>query len=173
MTRLIAAVAMGHPALPFGLVAILAVFAIDQCTKQLVIAALSRGNVLSLTSFFDLRLSFNEGVSFGMFADRFAGLPIILAGITLAIIILLALVLIRSHTRWEAIALGTIIGGALGNVLDRLRIGAVVDFLDFHLWHYHWLAFNLADAAIIIGIAMLVLTSFARPAGGQPTSPVS
>ncbi len=82
-----------------------------------------------------------------------------LAGITLAVTALLVILLMRSATRLEAMALGLIIGGALGNVVDRLRIGAVVDFLDIHAWDFHWPAFNLADSAIAIGAISLAATA--------------
>ncbi len=143
----------------FGLAAILVAFTLDQATKPMALAELGRGDVQSVLPFFDLRLSFNQGVSFSMFAQVFAGRPFALAGITLAIIALLTFLLIRSSTRWEAVALGAMIGGALGNVCDRLRIGAVVDFLDFHIWDLHWPAFNLADSAIVVGVAILVLVA--------------
>ncbi len=140
-----------------GLLAAVLAFAIDQVTKQVALAALSRGEVQPVMPFFDLRVSFNEGVSFGMFAQVFAGRPVALAAITLAVVVLLALLLVRTSTRPEAVALGAAIGGALGNIVDRLRLGAVVDFLDFHFLGYHWPAFNLADAAIVGGLGVLVL----------------
>lgn len=144
----------------FGLAAIIVAFTLDQATKLMALATLERGGVQSVLPFFDLRLSFNQGVSFSMFAETFTGRPLLLAGITLAMVALLAFLLIRSTARWEAIAFGLIIGGALGNVLDRLRLGAVVDFLDFHFWDYHWPAFNLADAAIVVGVAVLLAITF-------------
>src|SRR3546814_15292846 len=72
------------------------------------------------------------------------------------IIVLLAVWLWRTRTRPQALALGAVAGGALSNVFDRVRIGAVVDYLDFHAWDYHWPTFNLADAAIVCGVALLV-----------------
>ncbi len=175
MTSIIVTSATRRLAELFGLAAILVAFTLDQVTKQMALAALGRGDVQSvLPFFFDLRLSFNEGVSFSMFAQTFAGRPLALAGISLAMVALLMFLLSRSSTRREVVALGVIIGGALGNVLDRLRMGAVVDFLDFHVWGYHWPAFNLADAAIVAGVAVLVLTSLAQlwtPAGKLPTRP--
>ncbi len=140
----------------FGLAAILIAFVLDQATKLMALAALERGSVQFVLPFFDLRLSFNQGVSFSMFAETFAGRPLLLAGITLVIVALFGFLLIRSTTRWEAAAFGLIIGGALGNALDRIRVGAVVDFLDFHVWDYHWPAFNLADAAIAVGVMVLL-----------------
>ncbi len=142
-----------------GLVAILGAFALDQATKVLALAALGRGDVYAVVPFFNLRLSFNQGISFSLFTETFTDRPLMLAGIGLALTALLGVLLMRSTTRIEAMALGLMIGGALGNVLDRLRIGGVVDFLDFHVWGFHWPAFNLADSAIVIGATALVATN--------------
>ena len=144
----------------FGLAAILIAFVLDQATKLMALAALERGSVQFVLPFFDLRLSFNQGVSFSMFAETFAGRPLLLSGITLVIVALFGFLLIRSTTRWEAAAFGLIIGGALGNALDRIRVGAVVDFLDFHVWDYHWPAFNLADTAIAVGVILLLAITY-------------
>ncbi|WBT38024.1 signal peptidase II [Hyphomicrobium sp. DMF-1] len=151
----------------FGLAAITVAFVFDQATKLMALATLERGNAQSVLPFFDLRLSFNQGISFSMFAETFAGRPTLLAGITLVIVALFAILLIRSTVRWEAIAFGLIIGGALGNALDRVRLGAVVDFLDFHVRDYHWPAFNFADAAIVVGVMVLLVTSFGNFADNQ------
>ena len=140
----------------FGLAAITVASVFDQATKLMALATLERGSAQPVLPFFDLRLSFNQGVSFSMFAETFAGRPLLLAGITLVIVALFAFLLIRSTARWEAIALGLIIGGALGNALDRIRLGAVVDFLDFHVSGWHWPAFNLADTAIAVGVMLLL-----------------
>ncbi|WP_020084827.1 signal peptidase II [Hyphomicrobium zavarzinii] len=150
-----------------GLLAILGAFLLDQATKLWALAALGRGEVFAVLPVFNLRLSFNEGISFSLFTETFTGRPLMLAGITLLMTALLGLLLVRSTTRLEAVALGLIIGGALGNVLDRLRIGAVVDFLDFHVWGFHWPAFNLADSAIVIGAMALVASTFIGNRPGQ------
>lgn len=148
-----------HAARLSGLAAILGAFALDQATKLLALAELRPGDVYAVLPNFNLRLSFNQGISFSLFTETFADRPLMLAGVSLAIAALLGVLLVRSATRSEGVALGLIIGGALGNVLDRLRIGAVVDFLDFHAWGFHWPAFNLADSAIVIGVTVLVVTS--------------
>lgn len=142
-----------------GLVAIFGAFALDQATKLWALTALGR-DVYAVLPIFNLRLSFNQGISFSLFNETFTDRPLMLAGITLAMTALLGVLLVRSVTRLEAVALGLIIGGALGNVLDRLRIGAVVDFLDFHARGFHWPAFNLADSAIVIGAIALIATTF-------------
>lgn len=152
-----------------GAAAIFVALALDQATKLSALAALGRGDVHAVLPIFNLRLSFNEGISFSLFTETFTDRPVMLAGITLTITALLGILLVRSATRLEAVALGLIIGGALGNVFDRLRIGAVVDFLDFHVWGFHWPAFNLADSAIVIGAMALLATTLIgnRP---DPTS---
>lgn len=151
----------GNPRL-IGLAAAAFAFALDQTVKQIVLGALAPSVPLPVTPFFTLHLSFNAGVSFGMFADWFTGRPLSLAAITLAIALLLSVWLWRTTMRLQALALGAIIGGAAGNIADRLRIGAVVDYLDLHAADYHWPAFNLADAAIATGVAILLLGEFVR-----------
>lgn len=142
-----------------GVAAILCAVVLDQATKLSALAALGRSDVYAVLPMFNLRLSFNQGISFSLFTETFTDRPVMLAGITLAITALLGILLVRSTTRLEGVALGLIIGGALGNVFDRLRIGAVVDFLDFHVWGFHWPAFNLADSAIVIGAMALIATT--------------
>lgn len=147
-----------------GLAGIGAALIADQATKLMALAALEPGSVQFILPFFNLRLSFNPGISFSLFAQTFVDRPWLLAAITLFMAGLLTILLIRSASRTEAAALGLIIGGALGNAADRFRLGAVVDFLDLHIGAYHWPAFNLADTAIAVG-AMLLLSShfFSRP----------
>src|SRR3546814_16987188 len=91
-----------------------------------------------------------------MFTGWFSGRPLILAAIMAGIIVLLAVWLWRPRTRPQALALGAVVGGALSNVFDRVRIGAVVAYLAFQAWYYHWPPFNLAYAAHVFGVAVLV-----------------
>ncbi|MFC7693690.1 signal peptidase II [Paeniroseomonas aquatica] len=115
--------------------------------------------------FLDLVLVHNRGVTFGLLAsDHPAGrwLLILLTGtITVALLVWLR----RAQNRTQAAALGLIIGGALGNLMDRLRHGAVTDFLDFHAQGYHWPAFNLADSGIVLGVALLLIAELRAPTG--------
>ena len=148
-----------HAARLSGLAATLGAFALDQATKLLALAELRPGDVYAVLPNFNLSLSFNQGISFSLFAETFTDRPLMLAGITLAATALLVILLMRSATRLEAMALGLIIGGALGNIVDRLRIGAVIDFIDIHAWDFHWPAFNLADSAIAIGAISLAATA--------------
>lgn len=108
---------------------------------------------IEITSFFNLGMVWNEGISFGLFGG--SG-PMLLVLMSLGISALFALWLIRSQRWIQAISLGMVIGGALGNVIDRLRFGAVADFLDFHIAGWHYPAFNVADSCITLGIAFLV-----------------
>lgn len=119
--------------------------------------------VIPVTSFFNLVMAWNRGVSFGLF-NRASNFSIWFFPVVAALIVVgLAVWLYRSDRILIGTAIGLVIGGALGNLVDRLRFGAVADFLDFHIGAYHWPAFNLADSAITVGAAVLVLDSLFRP----------
>ncbi|HEX4113483.1 MAG TPA: signal peptidase II, partial [Stellaceae bacterium] len=107
--------------------------------------------------FFNLVLTMNRGISFGMFGHEPRIGEAILIVVAVAIVAGLLLWLRRIATILPTVAIGMIIGGAVGNALDRVVRGAVVDFLDFHLGQWHPFAFNLADAAISVGVALLIL----------------
>jgi signal peptidase II len=150
--------------LRFGLVTALIVLVLDQILKVAVLDLLDGGaRAIVVTPFFNLVLVWNRGVSFGMLQDLGAILPWALTAIALAVIVGLIVWLSRTGQRLVALGLGLVIGGALGNVVDRARYGAVADFLDFHLAGYHWPAFNLADAAICIGAVILIADGLLAP----------
>ena len=117
----------------------------------------------TLTPFFNLVLTLNRGMSFGLFNavhGSGAGVNAVLFSLVAAIIVAgLIYWLSRVATPLLAFAIGLVIGGAVGNVIDRIRYGAVVDFLDFHIGAYHWPAFNLADSAICVGVAVMLFDS--------------
>lgn len=119
---------------------------------------------IELTSFFNLVLVWNHGVSFGMFNNANAAdnelQRWLLVGLNVAVSGLLLHWLRRTQILWQALAYSFIISGAIGNAIDRLLFGAVVDFLDFHLAGQHWPAFNVADSCIFIGVLMLVSEGF-------------
>lgn len=115
--------------------------------------AAATGLPVEIAPFFNIVLVWNRGVSFGMFGSTG---PLVLAALATAVAVVLVVWMLRSPRRFEALALGVVAGGAAGNILDRLTRGAVVDFLDFHIGGWHWYAFNLADSAITVGIAMLL-----------------
>jgi signal peptidase II len=148
--------------MPFRGIAIAIVVAIvDQVAKWRIVDYFAlhpeAGRHLTVTGFFNLVLTMNRGISFGMFGhDPRIGEAILIA-VAAVIVIGLLLWLRRIVTIMPTIAIGLIIGGAIGNAADRVVRRAVVDFLDFHLGQWHPFAFNLADAAISVGVALLIL----------------
>ncbi|CAH0273814.1 signal peptidase II [Roseomonas sp. CECT 9278] len=111
----------------------------------------------------DLTMVWNRGVTFGLLSGEGAWNHLILALLAAAIAGFLLRWLVRAENRLTAVALGAVIGGAVGNVIDRVRFGAVVDFVDAHAWGWHWYVFNVADAAIVCGVLALVADALFRP----------
>jgi signal peptidase II len=143
----------------------LAVILVDQIVKAGVLSYSARPDVdpRPLTPFLDLTLRWNRGISFSLFAgDSSAGQAVLLA-VTLAATGLLAWWLFRSRSVLPAVGLGLIIGGALGNAIDRVAHGAVIDYLDLHAFGRHFFVFNAADAAINVGVALLILDLLIAP----------
>jgi lipoprotein signal peptidase len=114
---------------------------------------------IKIFNFFSLVYVWNRGVSFGMFNDL-QNSQMIFSLIQFGIALVLFFWLYNNQKLHTSIALALIIGGALGNVADRVKNGAVADFLDFHIGNYHWPAFNLADSCVFIGVVILVLEDF-------------
>ena len=139
----------------------LLLFFLDQGLKFWALARLQPGvPVAVLDDVFHLTLIFNPGMAFGVLSTvgpAWRWLVGVLSLVALAVLGSLAVRLLPDGNRLTALALGLIFGGALGNLLDRVRFGAVVDFLDFHWRGYHWPAFNLADSGITVGVGVLVL----------------
>lgn len=134
----------------------LGVLVADQLTKALALAWIAPVQPIAVLPFLNLVLVWNRGVSFGLLGAH--GLPAsAFIALSLAIAAGLLVWLWRERHRATALALGAIIGGAVGNVIDRLLHGAVVDFIDLHAAGYHWPAFNIADSAIVLGALALVL----------------
>jgi signal peptidase II len=147
-----------------GLTVALVLLGLDQLTKWAALYLLDlAARPIAVTPFFNLVMVWNRGVSFGMLDRLGAVAPWLLSGLALAVVIGLLFWLRRSENAMMAIGLGLVIGGALGNVIDRLRYGAVVDFLDFHLADWHWPAFNLADAGICVGAGLIVIDGLLAP----------
>ena len=143
-----------------GLGLAFATIALDQLTKWWIVNfVMNPPNVIEVTPFFNLVLGLNRGVSFGMFSSDSNLSRWLLTALALAIVCALAVWLWRAEKPWLAVALGLIIGGAIGNVIDRAMVGAVVDFLDFHVADYHWPTFNVADMGITCGAAGLIWDS--------------
>jgi signal peptidase II len=147
--------------LRLGLTLALAVLAADQATKWLIKRVTLDEGVRSITilPFFDIVAAWNYGVSFGMFNNGDAGDRWVFIAIAAAIVTMLVVWLRRAENTLVAIGLGLVIGGALGNVVDRMLFGAVFDFLLFHAYGWQWPAFNLADSAICVGVGMLIADS--------------
>jgi len=144
-----------------GLALVVAVIVADQLSKHWIYHMLVVDGPRSIlvTPFFNLVTVWNYGVSFGMFNNGSAAGAWIFIMVALAISLALATWLVRTDSRLVSAALGLILGGAVGNVVDRLRFGAVFDFLDFHAAGWHWPAFNVADAAIVVGVSVLFIDS--------------
>ncbi|MDR0736295.1 MAG: signal peptidase II [Zoogloeaceae bacterium] len=142
----------------FWLLVAAAVLAADQASKSVILAYFRHGEQLPLTGFFNLTLVYNTGASFGLLANMGGWQRWLFTLLALGICLWI-LVMLWKHPRQrlQNTALALIMGGALGNVIDRLLHGAVVDFLDFHLAGWHWPAFNLADSGITAGAALLIL----------------
>jgi len=147
---------------------VLVCVALDQLSKALVMACLERGQqVVIVPKFFNLTLHFNKGAAFGLFSNLADGQrQVAITVTTLLALGCVVFLLIKDYLSdpLGQTALAMVFGGALGNIVDRLRFGEVVDFLDFHYAGYHWPAFNLADSLICIGVLILL---FKRPSGRQ------
>ena len=154
------------PHLRPGIIAAIVVLALDQASKLwlLNVFDIAHRGAVKLTRFFDLVLAWNVGISFGWFQNESPIAQISLMVIKAVAVLVLAIWMAWSRTLIATVALGLIIGGALGNVVDRLAYGAVVDFALFHVQFgektYNWYVFNLADAAIVAGVAALLYDSF-------------
>ncbi|MDX6751577.1 signal peptidase II [Geminicoccaceae bacterium 1502E] len=149
----------------------LAVLLLDQLTKQAALTYVDPLQAIAVTPFFNLVLVGNRGISFGLFSTGSLAGSWFLVVMTLAIGVALLLWYRREPRSLPRFALVLVLGGAVGNLIDRLRFGAVVDFLDFHLQGYHWPAFNVADCAIVVGAALLMVdglfVSRATPQQGE------
>lgn len=143
-----------------GLAVAAAIVGLDQASKWGLLRHFHEtgcaAHLQRLTSYFDLVLTCNSGVSFGILNG--SGASALVFALGAAVIVALLLVwLARVRTGFLAVAIGLIVGGAIGNVIDRLRLGGVVDFIYFHAGAWYWPAFNLADSAICIGVAAMLL----------------
>lgn len=136
----------------------LVVLVLDQWTKGWAEAALRMYQPVEVLPFFNLTLAYNEGAAFSFLAGAGGWQRWFFAGIALIASVVILVWLVRGRdTRMVAAALALILGGALGNLWDRLALGHVVDFLDFHWAGYHFPAFNIADSAITVGAALIIL----------------
>jgi signal peptidase II len=139
-----------------------AIVAADQLTKWLVLGYFeNRYPRVELTDFFNLVLVFNKGAAFSLFAQAAGWQTPLLAAFALAAAVIVSVLIVRNPGRGLlCLGLALILGGAVGNLIDRVRFGHVVDFLDFHALGWHWPAFNVADSAISVGAVILILEGF-------------
>lgn len=147
------------------------VFAVDQCAKWAMIGplALRERGVITLLPVFDLKWVENYGVSMGLLVAGSESERWALVALTATISLGVAIWIWREKARTDVLALGFVLGGALGNIVDRVRFGYVVDFLDLHFGTWHpFLVFNVADAAITIGVLLLVLRALFASDGKDP-----
>ncbi|MDE8348482.1 MAG: signal peptidase II [Acidocella sp.] len=144
------------------------ILAADQASKYAVLhqLGLTDGHFLVLLPVLNFVLVWNHGVTFGMFNGLGGFGIILLAGVALAVVTALGVWLWNTERLVTTLAIGAIAGGAIGNVLDRLRYGAVVDFIQAHIGTYSWYVFNVGDAAIVCGVGVLMAESLLR---GNPT----
>jgi signal peptidase II len=167
--------------LRLGIPVAAAALIVDQLTKWWILAVFTDSpREIEVTPFFSLVLAWNRGISFSLFRSDSPAGPLVFAGIALVIVAGLLIWLRRMDRVWPAVALGLIVGGAVGNVVDRLRFGAVVDFLYVHGEAYpgvcrvlgsiglgwldcRWPAFNVADSVIFVGVAMLLIDGLFGP----------
>ncbi|WP_315828593.1 signal peptidase II [Bradyrhizobium sp. SZCCHNG3015] len=149
-----------------GIIAAVVTVVLDQASKLwlLNVFEIARKGAVKVTPFFDLVLAWNTGISYGLLQTDSAAGQIALTAVKVVAVVALAIWMARSHTRLATVALGLIIGGAIGNGIDRVAYGAVVDFALFHINiggnTYNWYVFNLADVAIVVGVAALLYDSF-------------
>jgi len=145
----------------------------DQVSKALLLDLLAANGFrgIEVTGFFNLVMVWNTGVSFGMLGDGAEAMRWVLAGLAVVISGALLVWLARTEVRLQALAIGLVVGGAIGNAIDRVVHGAVADFFDVHVAGWSWPAFNVADSAITIGVGLLLLDALLAPRSGPRLKP--
>lgn len=142
----------------------LIVFAADQITKLLVVAMLHTNSV-AIMPYLNFTLGYNKGAAFGILdaASGWQRWLFITIATAISLIIIVWSRKLTKRDKWEKFALGLVLGGAWGNLLDRIRLGHVVDFIDFYIGTWHWYTFNVADIAICIGAVLLAIYGLRKP----------
>jgi len=139
----------------------LLVVLLDQLTKYWISASFHYGETRAVTGFFNLVLTYNKGAAFSFLAAASGWQRGFFIAVALVAIVVISVLLVRhAGEKLFCVSLALILGGAIGNVLDRIVLGYVVDFLDFYIAGWHWPAFNLADSAISVGAVLLIADSF-------------
>lgn len=169
----------GHPrmSLRLGLPVAAGILAADQASKWWILEVVRLTEVQNVPLLaagpvgLDLTMVWNRGVTFGLLSGVSPWNALVLALVAAGIAAFLLRWMARAENRLTAVALGAVVGGAVGNVIDRARFGAVVDFVDAHGWGWHWYVFNLADAAIVCGVFALIADALFLPKPGIKEGP--
>ena len=156
-------------AIKWYLLAVL-VIVLDQWTKVLALRLLDYGEPLTITGFFNLTLLYNKGAAFSLLSDAGGWQHWLFITIAAVVAVVLAVWLCRlpREARLEPLALALVLGGAIGNLIDRLRLGHVVDFIQLHYRELYWPAFNVADSAITLGVVLLIFMTLRGDAPERP-----
>ncbi len=154
-----------------GVTAALVSLVLDQITKVWAMSVMQDAGsfALPLLPFLDIVSLWNRGISYGLFQQGDTG-RWLLVGIKVVAVVVFSIWLTRAHRRLEAVALGLLIGGAIGNAVDRVIYGAVYDFISLHAFGYRWYVFNVADIAVVIGVLLLLIDAFRGGASKSPPS---
>lgn len=154
---------MKKNALPWLWVSV-AVFILDQLVKYWMNYEMQEGQVISICPGFNLRLAFNHGAAFSLFGQSSGWQQWIFGGMALLVSVAIIVWLYRMprYHRFQAAALALILGGAIGNLFDRIVHGYVIDFLEFYFKQWYWPAFNIADSAVVVGVILLIGINFLK-----------
>lgn len=138
---------------------------LDQLSKWYLLSVVGMASrpPIHVTDFFSLVMVWNKGISFGILNHPETSMPWVLIAVAVVVSALLTRLAVKSENRYERLGYALVVGGALGNVIDRLRFGAVADFFYFHIGDLGWPAFNVADAAICVGVTGLIALIFFAP----------
>ncbi len=138
------------------------VIILDQASKWIMVSWLSLHETVAIIPFFNLTMAHNTGAAFSFLAQAGGWQRWFFVGLTsvISIVLFIWLKKLKTDAKLEAISISLILGGAIGNVIDRIYFGYVIDFLDVYYGTYHWPAFNVADSAIVIGAGLLIFDSF-------------
>lgn len=147
---------------PWGIGMLCIVLLIDQISKYYVlnIIDLPQKGSIAVIPFFNFTMVWNKAITFGMLGQLGTWGPVVFSILALIIAASLFIWMIKARKIWITMSLGAIVGGALGNIIDRLRFGAVVDFIHFHIASWSWYVFNIADSAIVCGVTILLMDAF-------------
>ena len=124
---------------------------------------------IEILPFFNIVMVWNKGVSFGLFNNDSDLGPLLLSGLSLVIAVIFIIWLLRCTSQFQCVAIALVISGAIGNIVDRIRFDAVVDFIDLHAFGYHYPAFNIADSCIVVGVGLLIIHSLFFDRSGKST----